>query len=116
MNGVQNSKIKGLRLLNSMGFHMHISNSVAVSVIGVHINAPGESPNTDGMHISRSSNIKVRKSTIGTGDDCISIGQGAVDVSVTRVTCGPGHGIRQLLSLFFSFLLTKFSIRNYILF
>lgn len=102
MNDVQNSKIKGLRLLNSMGFHMHISNSVAVTIVGVHINAPSESPNTDGMHISRSSRISVRKSTIGTGDDCISIGQGAVDVTVIKVACGPGHGIRQLLFSVFS--------------
>lgn len=99
-NEVQNAQIKGLRFLDSMGFHMHISNCAEFSIIGVHINAPRDSPNTDGMHISRSSKVKVLRTTIGTGDDCISIGQGAVDVTVNEVTCGPGHGIRQLLPLF----------------
>ncbi|WOH07302.1 hypothetical protein DCAR_0726732 [Daucus carota subsp. sativus] len=92
-NEVQNAQIKGLRFLDSMGFHMHISNCAEFSIIGVHINAPRDSPNTDGMHISRSSKVKVLRTTIGTGDDCISIGQGAVDVTVNEVTCGPGHGI-----------------------
>lgn len=116
LNDVHNSKVKGLRLLNSMGFHMHITNSVAVTLVGLHINAPGDSPNTDGMHISRSSKIKVLKCIIGTGDDCISIGQGAVDVTVLKVTCGPGHGIRQLHSLFFPLLLVNFPIRIFYIF
>uniref|UniRef100_A0A161ZJP5 Polygalacturonase n=1 Tax=Daucus carota subsp. sativus TaxID=79200 RepID=A0A161ZJP5_DAUCS len=84
-NEVQNAQIKGLRFLDSMGFHMHISNCAEFSIIGVHINAPRDSPNTDGMHISRSSKVKVLRTTIGTGDDCISIGQGAVDVTPSLV-------------------------------
>ncbi|KAL6009140.1 hypothetical protein ACLOJK_022367 [Asimina triloba] len=57
------------------------------------ISAPGDSPNTDGIHMGEVSGIKISRSVIGTGDDCISIGPGSSNVSVSNVVCGPGHGI-----------------------
>ncbi|OMO50508.1 Glycoside hydrolase, family 28 [Corchorus olitorius] len=53
--------------------------------------APDESPNTDGIHIGRSSEITIIDSTISTGDDCVSLGGGSQNVTIRRVTCGPGH-------------------------
>ncbi|CAK9145607.1 unnamed protein product [Ilex paraguariensis] len=85
--------IRGINLVNSMGFHMHITNSYLFRAIGLHITSPADSPNTDGMHISKSNLVRIVRNVIRTGDDCISIGQGATNVNITKVTCGPGHGI-----------------------
>ncbi|OMO86778.1 Glycoside hydrolase, family 28 [Corchorus capsularis] len=57
------------------------------------ITAPDESPNTDGIHIGRSNEITITDSMISTGNDCVSLGGGSQNVTVRRVTCGPGHGI-----------------------
>jgi len=57
------------------------------------ISAPYDSPNTDGIHLGNSENIEITNSVIGTGDDCISIGPGDKNISISKVFCGPGHGI-----------------------
>lgn len=62
-------------------------------VLRIHITAPGDSPNTDGIHISNSNNVRVARTAIATGDDCIAIIAGATNVMVNKLTCGPGHGI-----------------------
>ncbi|CAK9159351.1 unnamed protein product, partial [Ilex paraguariensis] len=57
------------------------------------ISAPGNSRNTDGIHVSKSKNIQILNSSIATGDDCISIGPGNTIISIYGISCGPGHGI-----------------------
>ncbi|XP_021306188.1 exopolygalacturonase-like [Sorghum bicolor] len=64
-----------------------------VRMSGLRISAPAGSPNTDGIHIERSAGVSITDARIGTGDDCISIGQGNDGVDVARVRCGPGHGM-----------------------
>ncbi|WMV09945.1 hypothetical protein MTR67_003330 [Solanum verrucosum] len=92
-NDIRNGKVMRLKLINSMGFHLHITNSYLVRFHGLTIDAPEDSPNTDGIHISKSNTIKLSRSVIRTGDDCVSFGQGTNNVTVNKVTCGPGHGI-----------------------
>ena len=59
----------------------------------IKITAPADSPNTDGIHIGSSDNLKISNSFISTGDDCISIGPGTENLEINGVACGPGHGI-----------------------
>ncbi|KAG6392892.1 hypothetical protein SASPL_147120 [Salvia splendens] len=64
-----------------------------MSISHVKLSAPADSPNTDGIHIGTSRNIKISKSVIGTGDDCVSMVSGSQSIEVNGVACGPGHGI-----------------------
>ncbi|KAK6917145.1 Glycoside hydrolase, family 28 [Dillenia turbinata] len=90
---VNNSMVHHLRLIDSKGIHMMFYGCYNIYVDHIHISAPGDSPNTDGIHIALSSNIHISYSTIGTGDDCIALLSGARNVNVSHVNCGPGHGI-----------------------
>ncbi|XP_057485873.1 exopolygalacturonase-like [Actinidia eriantha] len=90
---VSNGVIRNIGLLNSKNFHMSFSHCKDIVVDGVKITAPWNSPNTDGIHISGSTNIRITSSTIGVGDDCVSIGPGTTNISIVNVMCGPGHGI-----------------------
>jgi galacturan 1,4-alpha-galacturonidase len=93
LDGVTNSTVRGLRFVDSRGFHVSVHRSSRVAAEGLHIHAPATSRNTDGIHVGFSSHVRITDSVIGTGDDCVSVGPGSSDVVVTGVICGPGHGI-----------------------
>ncbi|XP_051199502.1 exopolygalacturonase [Lolium perenne] len=85
--------IEGITILNSKFFHLNIYECKGVTVKDVIVSAPGDSPNTDGIHMGDSSKVTIMDTKIGVGDDCISIGPGSKEVNISGVTCGPGHGI-----------------------
>lgn len=88
------SRVENINLVNGKGFNMKVYECEDVRIANMHITAPDESPNTDGIHIGRIKDVKIIDSFIGTGDDCISIGDGSIDILVRNIMCGPGHGIR----------------------
>ncbi|GER34776.1 pectin lyase-like superfamily protein [Striga asiatica] len=93
LNFINNSVIHDLTTKDSKNFHVNCISSHNVTFQRFHVSAPGESINTDGLHLARSSLISVLDSVIETGDDCISIGDESSEFHIQNVTCGPGHGI-----------------------
>ncbi|AQL03563.1 Polygalacturonase QRT2 [Zea mays] len=88
-----NVTVTGITIRSSPKFHLTLDTCRAVEVHGVTIASPGDSPNTDGIHLASSVGVSIHHTTIACGDDCVSIQAGCSDVSIRNVYCGPGHGI-----------------------
>ncbi|XP_002863542.2 probable polygalacturonase At3g15720, partial [Arabidopsis lyrata subsp. lyrata] len=92
-NNCNNLKISGITSKDSPRNHISIDSCNIVMISNIQLFAPETSPNTDGIDISTSTNVDISKSTIGTGDDCIALNTGCVNINITEIVCGPGHGI-----------------------
>ncbi|KAH0774172.1 hypothetical protein KY290_011309 [Solanum tuberosum] len=73
-NSLTNSIIKDITL-DSKSFHVNVNQCKNLTFLQFNVSAPASSPNTDGIHISRSSSVNV------------------TDSNFASATCGPGHGI-----------------------
>ncbi|KAL7149127.1 hypothetical protein ABFS83_05G018500 [Erythranthe nasuta] len=91
--GSYNVTVTGITIQNSPQCHLKFDNCIGVSVYNFSVSSPGDSPNTDGIHLQNSKDVLIRSSTLACGDDCISIQTGCTNVYVHNVNCGPGHGI-----------------------
>ncbi|KAJ0582792.1 putative glycosidase [Helianthus annuus] len=93
LSHTKNSLFRDFTSANSKNFHIALWGCDNSSFVNITISAPGDSVNTDGIHIARLNGLNITNSTIKTGDDCISFGDGSKNVRIEKVTCGPGHGI-----------------------
>ena len=91
-----NVLIQNVTMQNPPTFHMMLKgNNVNLTIQGITINTPGNSPNTDGMDLA-SIHVLIQNCYISDGDDNIEIGGSAgpaADVTVTNCTFGTGHGV-----------------------
>ncbi|KAK6142252.1 hypothetical protein DH2020_022600 [Rehmannia glutinosa] len=90
---IRNSRVYNLRSINSKSTHFNIFACQNIDISQLRMSAPANSPNTDGIHIGSSTQIKISHARISTGDDCISMVSGSQNIDIYDVTCGPGHGI-----------------------
>ncbi|KAJ4973151.1 hypothetical protein NE237_006325 [Protea cynaroides] len=88
-----NVKIQDITIMNSPGCHLKFDSTSGVKVDNITISSPGDSPNTDGIHLQNAHDVEIQLSNIECGDDCVSIQTGCINVHVHDVNCGPGHGI-----------------------
>lgn len=60
-------RVKGITVRNGQQMNFVIGRSDSVRIIDVKVSAPGDSPNTDGIHITESTNVVLQNCKIGTG-------------------------------------------------
>ncbi|PIN02809.1 Polygalacturonase [Handroanthus impetiginosus] len=94
------STVNNLKLINSAQTHISLKGCNKFHINNVVIQSPGNSPNTDGIHIHSSHNVVITNGKIGCGDDCISIGDYISNIRIANIECGPGHGIRATCPIF----------------
>ncbi|XP_022989159.1 polygalacturonase At1g48100 [Cucurbita maxima] len=85
--------VTGITIQNSQQAHLKFDSCTSVQVSSLTISSPGDSPNTDGIHLQNSQNVIISNSNLACGDDCISIQTGSSSIYIHDVNCGPGHGI-----------------------
>ncbi|KAJ1381115.1 Pectin lyase fold/virulence factor [Sesbania bispinosa] len=90
---LNNTIVRDITSKDSKNFHVNVLECNNITFTNFNIISPENSPNTDGIHVGRSTQVNITNSKIATGDDCISLGDGSEQVNVFNVTCGPGHGI-----------------------
>ncbi|PON34761.1 Glycoside hydrolase [Parasponia andersonii] len=89
----ENLVVRNLTVKDSQQIQVTFNNCKKVKASNLTVTAPGDSPNTDGIHVTHTQDIEISNCVIGTGDDCISIVSGSRNVRARDITCGPGHGI-----------------------
>ncbi|CAN6446266.1 unnamed protein product [Victoria cruziana] len=91
--GSTNVTVTGITIRNSPQCHLKFDTCTAVSVYNMTISSPGDSLNTDGIHLQNSVDVSVHHTNLACGDDCISIQTGCSNIRIHDINCGPGHGI-----------------------
>lgn len=94
-------QISGIKLLNSPSWTVHPVCCENVTIHGLTIINPADSPNTDGINPESCRNVRISDSHIDVGDDCIAIKAGTEDtaehipcenITITNCTMIHGHG------------------------
>lgn len=67
--GCKRLRLEQVRLENSSGWTMRLINCDGVAVDGIAIKNPVYGPNTDGIDVTNSSNVRIANALIATGDD-----------------------------------------------
>jgi len=96
-----NVSIENIRCINSPSWTIHPVRSKNVSIRGLHILNPADSPNTDGINPDSCSNVHISGCHVDVGDDCITLKSGteksayriaSENIVVTGCTLAHGHG------------------------
>lgn len=64
-----NLKVTNLRFKNAQQMHIRFQKCNNVAASNLVVRAPGNSPNTDGIHVTETKNILISNSIIGTGEN-----------------------------------------------
>ena len=94
-------RIEKIKLINSPAWTVNPVKCTNVTVDGVRIVNPADSPNTDGINPDSCRYVRIANCSIDVGDDCIAIKSGTEDgteripcenIAITNCTMLHGHG------------------------
>ena len=89
-------RVESITIVNSPNLNLGINDCDDVTIEGITIKNPPDSPNTDGIDPKGARRVLISHCTIDTGDDCVAAGgsRGVIekDILVTDCTFLHGHG------------------------
>lgn len=71
--GSFNVTVTGITVQNSQQCHLKFDNCIGVAVYNFTASSPGDSPNTDGIHLQNSKDALIRSSNIACGNYCTQL-------------------------------------------
>lgn len=60
--------VTGITIQNSQQAHLKFDDCTLVQVFDIHVSSPGDSPNTDGIHLQNSQNVLIHNSNLACGN------------------------------------------------
>ena len=67
---VNSLQLRSIQSIDSPQIHIIFADCFGVRAFDVQVEAPGDSPNTDGIHIAGSQNVLIQDAKIQTGMSC----------------------------------------------
>jgi polygalacturonase len=86
LHGCRKVRIRDVTLVDSPAWTVHPALCEDVSISGIRIQNPADSPNTDGIDPESCRNVRISDCHIDVGDDCIAVKAGT-EATPERVTC-----------------------------
>lgn len=85
-SGCENVVLENVTLLNSPAWTVHPLRCRNVTIRGLNIKNPADSPNTDGINPDSCQDVRILDCTVDVGDDCIAIKSGT-KATLNRMPC-----------------------------
>lgn len=65
--GSSDVMVTGITIQNSQQTHLKFDSCTSVQVFGITVSSPGDSPNTDGIHLQNSQDVTIHSSKLACG-------------------------------------------------
>ncbi|MBQ7954811.1 MAG: glycoside hydrolase family 28 protein [Lachnospiraceae bacterium] len=97
ISGCKNVTLQGLTFCNSPSWTLHPYFSNDLKFIGITVQNPSDSPNTDGLDPESCKNVEILGVRFSLGDDCIAVKSGKIYMGRKHKTPSENIHIRQCL-------------------
>ena len=97
ISGCKNVTLQGVTFCNSPSWTLHPYFSNDLKFIGVTVQNPSDSPNTDGLDPESCKNVEILGVRFSLGDDCIAVKSGKIYMGKKHKTPSENIHIRQCL-------------------